>query len=422
MGRNTPRAWSCHGTERLYQTGTTLERSLRVAYPAGRGRVVLRTELDWEKDIEPDAVSDDGNTSTFTVRADQPFLYFKPCLVGGQERHWSAGPNKLLMMAEDDQRVSYPYFLSAERGRFSPLVEFPSAILGRQHRLRVHVPPGYDENTLATYPVAFMQDGQNLFFPDEAFSGHDWEVGGTSQTLRAMSAVEDFVIVGIHSGDRMAEYTSPGYEAYARSLAEEIVPEAERRLRIGNNRRHRSVWGSSLGGVVSFYSVWQHPDVFGVGVCMSSTFSHRDDLIERVLSEPVRDVAFYLDSGWPGDNYEVTMAMAMALVSRGWRYGVNLLHFSLSAGRARRDGVGTAPAPADAVPERGGRARLSCGDAGPGRPPPEITDRRDRRSTPPSQTGPNPHCDHVATMQIRLRASRPALRACRSRCVLLMFR
>ena len=190
-------------TERLYKTGTTLERTLRVAYPAGRGRIVLRTELDWEKDIEPDAVSDDGNTSTFTVRADQPFLYFKPCLVGGQQRHWSVGPNKLLLMAEDDQRVSYPFFLSAERGRFSPLVEFPSAILGRQHRLRVHVPPGYDENTLATYPVAFMQDGQNLFFPEEAFIGHDWEVGETSQTLRAMSAVEDFVIVGIHSGDRM---------------------------------------------------------------------------------------------------------------------------------------------------------------------------------------------------------------------------
>jgi len=322
-------------TERLYRTGTTLERTLRVAYPAGRGRVVIRTERDWERDIEPDIVSDDGNTSTFTVRADQPFVYFKACLVGDQGRHWSVGPNKLLLMAEDGQRVSYPYFLDAERGRFSPLVEFPSAILGRQHRRRVHVPPGYDENTLATYPVAFMQDGQNLFFPDEAFMGHDWDVGETSETLRAMSAVEDFVIIGIHSSDRMREYTSPGYEAYARSLAEEIVPEAERRLRIGKSRRHRSVWGSSLGGVVSFYSVWQHPDVFGVAVCMSSTFSHRDDLIERVLREPERDVAFYLDSGWPGDNYEVTMAMAMALVSRGWRYGVNLLHLSFP--RAEHD-------------------------------------------------------------------------------------
>ena len=127
----------------------------------------------------------------------------------------------------------------------------------------------------------------------------------------------------------MTEYTKPGYELYARSLAEEVVPEVERRgIRVGRHRRHRSVWGSSLGGVVSFYTVWQHPDVFGSAVCMSSTFSHRDDLVDRVFSEPFRDVGFYLDSGWPGDNYEVTVGMAMALISRGWEYGRNLLHLS----------------------------------------------------------------------------------------------
>ena len=141
-----------------------------------------------------------------------------------------------------------------------------------------------------------------------------------------MSAAEDIVIVGIYSDDRMRDYTEPGYNSYARSLSEEIVPETQRLLRIGNNRRYRTVWGSSLGGVVSFYTVWQHPQVFGRGFCMSSTFSHNDNLIERVLSETPPDVAYYLDSGWPGDNYEVTMAMATALVSRGWKYGLNLMH------------------------------------------------------------------------------------------------
>lgn len=48
--------------------------------------------------------------------------------------------------------------------------------------------------------------------------------------------------------------------------------------------------------------------------------------MEQVLNDPPRDVAFYLDSGWPEDNYEVTMGMAMALASRGWTYGRNLLH------------------------------------------------------------------------------------------------
>jgi predicted alpha/beta superfamily hydrolase len=315
--------------ERLYKTSSKLKRKVRIAYPAGMGRMVLHTELDWDKAIDPITISDDGNVSTFEVEADLPFLYFKPCLeMEDGSVQWSLGSNKLLLMEESDQRIVYPFFFSSESGRFSDLIEFPSAILGRAHQLRVYLPPGYDENTLATYPVALMQDGQNLFFPEEAFLGQTWDVDQTSKTLRAMSLVDDFVIIGIRSGDRMKEYTAPGYEAYARSLAEEIVPEAQKKLRIGNDRRYRTVWGSSLGGVVSFYTVWQHPDVFGVGVCMSSTFSHKDNLIERVLTEPVPDVAFYLDSGWPGDNYEVTMAMAMALVSRGFKYGHNLFHLS----------------------------------------------------------------------------------------------
>ena len=311
---------------RLYKTRTTLTRTLRVAYPSGAGRLMLRTEQDWDRDIEPIGVSDDGNLWTFEVAADQPFLYFKPCLVQDGERWWSVGANNLLLMGEPDQRVCYPFFKGSPHGRFSTLVEFPSRILGRTHRLRVYLPPGYDENTLATYPAAYMQDGQNLFFPDEAFLGQDWAVDRTSETLRAMSAVEEFVIIGVHSEDRMHDYTEPGYEAYARSLAEEVVPQAQRVLRVGAHRRYRTVWGSSLGGVVSFYTVWEHPRTFGTAVCMSSTFSHRDDLLDRVLAEPFRDVAFYLDSGWPGDNYEVTMAMATALVTRGWKYGHNLLH------------------------------------------------------------------------------------------------
>jgi predicted alpha/beta superfamily hydrolase len=312
---------------RLYKTQQTLKRTLRVAYPSGRGRMMLRTEQDWEKSIEPVKVSENGDVSTFELTADQPFLYFKPCLVETGTTHWALGPNKLVIMTEKDMRLVYPYFFSPETGRFSPLIELESKILARDHTVRGYLPPGYDENTLSRFPVVYMQDGQNLFFPEEAFMGHDWKVESTGDDLRAMGAVDDFLILGIYSGDRMTEYTKPGYELYGRSLAEEIVPEMERRgVRVERHRRFRSVWGSSLGGVVSFYTVWQHPDVFGSAVCMSSTFSHKDDLIDRVFAEQFRDVGFYLDSGWPGDNYEVTVGMAMALISRGWEYGRNLLH------------------------------------------------------------------------------------------------
>jgi hypothetical protein len=260
----------------IVQTSTTcFKRALRVCYPPGTGTLVIRTELDWERDIHPIAVSSDGNTATFEVEARQSFVHFKPCLIKNGTLHWAVGTNNLLIMAADDARVVYPYFFGNPRGRFSPLVEIESAILGRRHRLRIYLPPGYEENTLAHYPLAYMQDGQNLFFPEEAFRQQEWDVDETSHVLRAMQAIEDLIVVGVYSNERREEeYTKPGYEAYARSIVEEIVPTEQLFLRTTKNRLDRTMWGSSLGGVVSFYSVWQYPEVFGGAICMSTTFSH----------------------------------------------------------------------------------------------------------------------------------------------------
>jgi hypothetical protein len=236
------------------------KRTLRVCYPAETGTLVIRTDLDWERNVHPVEISSDGNTATFEIEAQQPFVYFKPCLIKNGSLHWAVGPDNLLIMAGDDVRTVYPYFFSNPRGRFSPLVEIESAILNRRHRLRVYLPPGYEENTLARYPFAYMQDGQNLFFPHEAFQHKDWGVKDTSQILRSMQAIEDFIIVGVYSDEhREEEYTKPGYEAYARSIVEELVPAEQLFLRTTRNRLDRSMWGSSLGGVVSFYTVWQYP-------------------------------------------------------------------------------------------------------------------------------------------------------------------
>jgi hypothetical protein len=141
--------------------------------------------LDWGRDIHPTELGSDGATASFEVEAQKPFVYFKPCLIQNGRLHWAAGPNNLLIMAAEDPRTIYPYFFSDPKGHFLPLIEIESDILGRRHRLRVYLPPGYEENTLAHYPLAYMQDGQNLFFPHEAFQHKDWQVDQTSQVLRA---------------------------------------------------------------------------------------------------------------------------------------------------------------------------------------------------------------------------------------------
>ena len=134
-------------------------------------------------------------------------------------------------MAGDEDRVVYPSSSAIARGRFSPLVEVESAILNRRHRLRVYLPPGYEENTLARYPFAYMQDGQNLFFPHEAFRHKDWGVKETSQILRTMQAIEDFIIVVSTPDERREEEYTSRDEAYARSIVEELVPAEQLFLR-----------------------------------------------------------------------------------------------------------------------------------------------------------------------------------------------
>lgn len=309
----------------MYQTRTLLRRTLRVRYPVGEGRIVLRTELDWDRDVEPTSVS--RGVSTFTLETRQPYLYFKPCLRAedGSIR-WAVGTNSLVLMTGELRRDVYPYFEGPASGSFSPLIEVDSRILGRKHLVRAYLPPGYHGNPLRRFPVLYMQDGRNLFFPEEAFGGREWRVDEAIGLLDAMGAVDAAVVIGIHSEDRARDYTKPGYEAYARSVVREIKPEVDKRLRVSEGPRGTGVIGSSLGGVVSFLMAWEYPEVFGFAACMSSTFSHRDDLIDRVLTERKRKTKFYLDSGWPGDNYEVTLAMAMALARRGYRTREEFLH------------------------------------------------------------------------------------------------
>ncbi|MGC1451214.1 MAG: alpha/beta hydrolase-fold protein [Candidatus Sulfotelmatobacter sp.] len=312
----------------LYALRDTRRLRVRVHYPNSVDQMVLRTDLDWDKDILPSTVDFDGSFAEFDFEIPHPFLYVKPCLRTPSELLWATGPNSLTVATLEEIRNIYPAFYSAEQGKILDLITLESKILNRQHSLRVYLPPGYDENTCRTFPVMYMQDGHNLFFPQEAFMGQDWGVEDKLALLNGMNAIVQMMIVGICSADRMQEYTSPGYEHYGRSVVEEIKPYIDSHFRTRPWPRATGVMGSSLGGVVSFYMGWQWPEVFGNVGCLSSSFTHKDNLVDRVLHEERRGVRFYLDSGWPGDNYEVGLAMAVALAERGYRYGQDFIYFA----------------------------------------------------------------------------------------------
>ena len=317
----------------LQEPPTEYRGRIRILYPLDQGKIVLRTDQDWNRDVEPIA-EQGGQRFEFEVTSEHPYLAFKACLRIGDELVWASGANKLALLGTEGLQSFYPHFRPTA-GTITDIITLDSSTTG-ERRLRVYLPGGYEENTLKHYPVLFMQDGANVFFPEEAFLGQNWQMDNTVELLRNMNLIDQTIVVAVYPGDRMKEYTKPGYEAYSRSLVTEVKPYVDGQFRTLSGRRYTIVMGSSLGGVVAFYLAWVFPQVIGNAACLSSTFSWRDDLIERVRHDDIetrRELRIYLDSGWPRDNYEATLSMASALVERGFVLGRNVHHFAFPFAR-----------------------------------------------------------------------------------------
>lgn len=177
---------------------------------------------------------------------------------------------------------------SGVRGRLVYWTDVPSAFLGPTRHVVVWLPPGYDETPGARYPVLYMSDGQNLFDPRIANTGVDWGVDEAVTRLAERGVIEPVIVVGAwSSGERGQEY-SPWHDApkYARFLIEELMPRVNREFRTRTGPASTAVMGSSMGGLLSFYLVTRHPEVFGACGCISTHVP----LSEAVVARYFRDV------------------------------------------------------------------------------------------------------------------------------------
>jgi predicted alpha/beta superfamily hydrolase len=157
--------------------------------------------------------------------------------------------------------------------------------LYRQGRIWLYLPPGY-ETSRKRYPVLYMTDGQNLF---DAFYGHsgEWGVDEALDSLYQISK-KGLIVVGVdHGGEsRLSEYTPwphPKYQGgggshFADFLVQTLKPYIDRHYRTKTGARHTGMAGSSLGGLMSFYTASRYPQVFSrVGV-FSPSFWFSDSI------------------------------------------------------------------------------------------------------------------------------------------------
>lgn len=172
---------------------------------------------------------------------------------------------------------------SGVQGRLVYWSDVRSAFLGPTRHVEIWLPPGYDADSTARYPVLYVSDGQNLFDPRIASTGVDWGVDEAVVRLVRRGVIPPVIVVGVwNSAERTAEY-SPWHGAprYARFLIEELMPRVNRAFRTRTGPAHTAVMGSSMGGLLSYYLVTYHPEAFGACGCMSTHFPLSEAVVAR---------------------------------------------------------------------------------------------------------------------------------------------
>jgi predicted alpha/beta superfamily hydrolase len=156
--------------------------------------------------------------------------------------------------------------------------------LKRTRRVWIYLPEGYEQSK-NRYPVLYMHDGQNVFDEVSSYSG-EW---GVDEFLDSTS-LKKCIVVGIDNGGlkRLNEYCpydfslkgiAANYESgkgegkkYAAFLVKTLKPFIDKKYRTLKDKDHTFIAGSSMGGLISLFTVLQYPKVFGGAGVFSPAF------------------------------------------------------------------------------------------------------------------------------------------------------
>lgn len=141
--------------------------------------------------------------------------------------------------------------------------------LGVHRKISALLPHDYDQSD-KTYPVLYLQDGQNLFNPHAPYG--DWAIDKSLAGLAAQD-MSDLVVIAIDHGEeeRIFEY-SPYYNPmfgegkgrqYVSFLTDTLVPYINDNFRVSRERGQTGIGGSSMGGLISLYAGLTASHIFG---------------------------------------------------------------------------------------------------------------------------------------------------------------
>lgn len=166
----------------------------------------------------------------------------------------------------------------------------------------VYLPTNY-ENSENVYPVIYMHDAQNLFDIKTAYAG-EWEIDEYMDNLIDNQSI----IIGIEHGnekriDELTPYTHKKHgggngASYLNFIKNTLKPHIDVAYRTKPEAEYTTIFGSSLGGLLSFYAIITYPETFGKAGIFSPSFWINPEIYDFVKSAEISDSSkFYFLAG-----------------------------------------------------------------------------------------------------------------------------
>jgi alpha-glucosidase len=194
------------------------------------------------------------------------------------------------------------------------IIEVPQLDTSKQ--IWVYLPKNY-ENSKKHYPVVYMHDAQNLFDDTTSYVG-EWKVDEYLDSLND----NESIIIGIEHGkekriDELTPFSHVEYgggkgENYLSFIKYTLKPEIDKIYRTLPQPKNTSLFGSSLGGLISLYGVIKHPDTFGKAGVFSPAFWINPEIYKLVKNTIIpKTTKFYFLAGTAEDESMVPNQIKM---------------------------------------------------------------------------------------------------------------
>ena len=172
----------------------------------------------------------------------------------------------------------------------------PSKIYGRDRKVWIYTPAGYQANAATPYRALYCFDGDDYV--------NELAAPATLDELISTGKIPPLVAVFVDTSEnRLADLANS--RKFADFMANELAPWARSQVKVASDPAQTIVGGYSAGGLAASYVAFHHPEVFGNVLSQSGAYWRGNEgasqpyewLTSQVAANPKKNLRFYVEVG-----------------------------------------------------------------------------------------------------------------------------